>query len=110
MIQTKVRVRIDSGLKRDIEPKAMTRPSGIAPISVTAKSLRVCTKPTFREWKTMGNCWANTATHPNDQNTAEKPPLRGGKRKGVRFSCERRTPFLNLCEVSYWAMTEPVSP
>ena len=36
-----------SGLKRDIEPKAMMSPRGKAPISVTKKSFIVCTNPTF---------------------------------------------------------------
>ena len=30
-----------------MEPKAMIRPSGIAPMSVMAKSLSVCKKPVF---------------------------------------------------------------
>ena len=46
-IQTSVRVSHLSGLKRLMEQKDSSSPSGSAPASVTAKSLSVCKKPPF---------------------------------------------------------------
>ncbi len=48
----------DSGLKRDIEPKDIISPKGIAPMSVTKNNLSVCKKPWFSDAKTIGNCSA----------------------------------------------------
>ncbi len=48
--------RYFSGLKWDIEPNAMSRPSGNAPMSVTKNSFRVCKKPILSERITIGNC------------------------------------------------------
>ena len=56
MIQTRILVIKLSGLNLDIEPKAITRPSGNAPIRVTKNSFRVCIKPTFRARMTIGIC------------------------------------------------------
>ena len=49
MIQTTVRVKSERGLKRDMEPKAMISPSGIAPIRVIKKSFSVCRKPALSD-------------------------------------------------------------
>ena len=40
-------VKIASGFIRDIDPKDMTSPSGMAPASVRANSFSVCKKPTL---------------------------------------------------------------
>ena len=47
MIHTMIFVRYLSGAKRDIEPKEMISPSGIAPRSVTKNSFSVCRNPTL---------------------------------------------------------------
>lgn len=56
MIQTTIFARILNGLNRDIEPKEIKSPSGIAPRSVTKNSFSVCRKPIFSALKTTGNC------------------------------------------------------
>ncbi len=57
MIQTKIFVTKLSGLNRDMEPKEIKSPSGNAPIKVTKNSFKVCKKPTFKEWITIGSCF-----------------------------------------------------
>ncbi len=47
MIQTNIRVRYRRGRNPDIEPNAITSPSGNAPNNVTKNNFNVCTKPTF---------------------------------------------------------------
>lgn len=59
IIQTSILQQNDKGLNLDILPKAIIKPKGIAPKRVTAKSFKVCIKPTFKASKTIGNCSKN---------------------------------------------------
>ena len=55
-IHTSMRVNTLSGFTLDMDPKAISRPSGSAPSSVTKNSFIVCKNPMFSERTTMGNC------------------------------------------------------
>lgn len=60
MIHTTILVKILRGLNRDIDPKEMISPRGIAPSRVTKNSLRVCKNPVFNACTTIGNCSENS--------------------------------------------------
>lgn len=56
MIHTNIFMIKLRGLKRDMEPKAMRSPRGIAPIRVTKNNFNVWRKPTFNAEITVGIC------------------------------------------------------
>ena len=55
MTHTRKRVKSLKGVNFDIEQKAMTRPKGSAPMSVTANNFRVAIKPSFIAPMTVTN-------------------------------------------------------
>ena len=74
-IHTTVRLSQRNGKKRLIEPNAMIRPSGNAPISVIANSFKDCTKPSFKELMTRRNCSKTIPPYRPTKAEGDKRPL-----------------------------------
>ena len=56
MIQTMNLDIMLKGRNLDMDPKAITKPKGTAPINVTKNNLSVCRKPLFNAPRTIGIC------------------------------------------------------